>query len=78
MELGSSCALSSTVSTVFRLGSGTCAGHPFLGREWKETLEPSKIEVKRLVKDWSLKDMTGLNDEQVKDALAEIEGTMSP
>ena len=30
-----------------------------------------------MVKDWSLKDMTGLNDEQVKDEQAEIEGIMT-
>ena len=30
-----------------------------------------------MVKDWSLKGMSGLNDEQVKDEQAEIEGIMT-
>ena len=52
-------------------------GLPPLGPKWKEAWELKKIEVKGWVRDRSLKDVTGLNDEKVKDVLAEIEGIMT-
>ena len=42
------------------------------------TLEPNcKNEISGWLKDWSLKVMTGIHDEQVKYVLAQLEGTMT-
>ena len=38
---------------------------------------PRKIEIKGWVKDWSVKEITGLNDEPVKDVVAEREGIIT-
>ena len=63
MKMGSNCSVSSAASTGYGLGIGHFCQTPPLGPSWKE--------------DWSLRDMTGLNDEQVKDVLAQLGSIMT-
>ena len=64
LKLGGSCAVSSAASTLHGLGSGTFAGPPTFGPNRKENWAARKMDIKGMVKDWPMREMTGLNDEQ--------------
>ena len=56
-RMGGSFAVSSAAST----GSGTFTRPPSLGPNWRETWMPRKNDIEGWVRDWSTKEMTGLN-----------------
>ena len=56
--------------------SGTFARPPPLGPNWNDIWEPRKIEIKGWT-EWSMKDITGLNDDQVKEVLEHLGGHMT-
>ena len=73
MRIGSNCTVCSAASTGLRLVSGTFARPPPLGPNWKDIWEQRKIEVKGWVTEWSTGQITGLNDDEVKDVLGQLE-----
>ena len=76
VKLGSSCEGNTAASKRYGLGSGTFARRPPPGPNWRENWMPKKIDIKRLVKDWSMKEMTGFNDQHVMKLMTEFEGSL--
>ena len=73
MKTRSCGALSSAASTGFGLGSRTIAPPPPLASWWQDGWVPRKIEVKGRVTDWSKEHIQGIQDDQTKRKLGEIE-----
>ena len=53
--------------------SGNFAEPSLLNRPWKEVFIPRKIEVTGWLKDWTLRDPTGICEEKMKEMLHELQ-----
>ena len=76
MKVGSNCTVSRAASTGIGLGSGTHARQPLLASRWADSWVPRKLEFKGWSADWSTKHIQGIQDDQVKIVLKEIEAMM--
>ena len=77
MKCGGSCKVGSAASTEHVLGPGTFVGPRGIAKTGKKIWNLRKVEIKGSVKDWSMRELTELNDEQALQSLSECENILS-